>query len=136
MQEIAVSNVTAWDVNLFTDLNNDPQLFATSHTYKISWNGVQYNDLSVGRLLLLIGIARAEAAEAVLQNEMEMLARQTALLESSCQAMNKMVSSPSAFLPPVSVTVFLITIVTSAPDSIVMAGVLSGAVIVTLSNVI
>ena len=97
MQEIAVSNVTAWDVNLFTDLNNDPQLFATSHTYKISWNGVQYNDLSVGRLLLLIGIARAEAAEAVLQNEMEMLARQTALLESSCQAMNKMVSSTVAY---------------------------------------
>ena len=97
MQEIAVSNVTAWDVNLFTDLNNDPQLFATSHTYKISWNGVQYNDLSVGRLLLLIGIARAEAAEAVLQNEMEMLARQTALLESSFQAMNKMVSSTVAY---------------------------------------
>lgn len=92
MQEIAVSNVTAWDVNLFTDLNNEPQLFATSHSYKISWNGVQYNDLSIGRLLLLVGIARAEAAEAVLQNEMELLTRQTALLESSCQAMNKMVS--------------------------------------------
>ena len=93
MQEIAVSNVTAWDVNLYTDLNNDPQLFATSHSYKISWNGVQYNDLSIGRLLLLIGIARAEAAEAVLQNEMEMLTRHTALLESSCQAMNLMVSN-------------------------------------------
>ena len=97
MQEIAVSNVTAWDVNLFTDLNNEPQLFATSHSYKISWNGVQYNDLAVGRLLRLIGIARAEAAEAVLQTEMEMLARQTALLESSCQAMNKMVSSTVAY---------------------------------------
>ena len=93
MQEIAVSNVTAWDVNLYTDLNNDPQLFATSHSYKISWNGVQYNDLSIGRLLLLIGIARAEAAEAVLQTEMEMLTRHTALLESSCQAMNLMVSN-------------------------------------------
>ena len=97
MEQIAVSNVTAWDVNLYTDLNNDPQLFATSHTYKISWNGVQYNDLSVGRLLLLVGIARAEAAEAVLQNEMELLTRQTALLESSCQAMNKMLSSTVAY---------------------------------------
>ncbi len=93
MQEIAVSNVTAWDVNLFTDLNNDPQLFATSHSYKINWNGVQYNDLSIGRLLLLVGIARAEAAEAILQNEMELLTRQTALLESSCKAMNLMVSN-------------------------------------------
>ena len=93
MQEIAVSNVTAWDVNLYTDLNNDPQLFATSHSYKINWNGVQYNDLSIGRLLLLVGIARAEAAEAILQNEMELLTRQTALLESSCKAMNLMVSN-------------------------------------------
>ena len=95
MEQIAVSNVTAWDVNLFTDLNNEPQLFATSHSYAINWNGVQYNDLSIGRLLLLVGIARAEAAEAVLQNEMELLTRSTVLLESSCQAMNMMTSNSS-----------------------------------------
>ena len=95
MEQIAVSNVTAWDVNLYTDLNDDPQLFATSHSYKITWNGVQYNDLSIGRLLLLVGIARAEATEAILQNEMEMLTRHTALLESSCQAMNLMASNLS-----------------------------------------
>jgi hypothetical protein len=87
MQEIAVSNVTAWDVELYTSMGNDPQRVATSHTYSISWNGVQYNDLSVGRLLMLISIARAEASEAILQNEMELLARQSALLESSVQAM-------------------------------------------------
>ncbi len=68
-------------------MGNDPQRVATSHTYSISWNGVQYNDLSVGRLLMLISIARAEASEAILQNEMELLARQSALLESSVQAM-------------------------------------------------
>ena len=92
MSEITVSNVTTWDVNLHTALNNEPELFATSHNYSINWNGVQYNDLSISRLLLLICIARAEASEAILQNEMELLARQTALLESSCQAMEKMVA--------------------------------------------
>jgi hypothetical protein len=105
MQEIAVSNVTAWDVNLYTDLNDDPQLFATSHSYKITWNGVQYNDLSIGRLLLLVGIARAEATEAILQNEMELLTRQTVLLESSCEAMNFMLSGKSiGFLSPFEYT--------------------------------
>jgi len=92
MPEITVSNVTTWDVNLHTALDNEPELLATSHNYSIRWNGVQYNDLSVGRLLLLICIARAEASEAILQNEVELLTRQTALLESSCQAMEKMVA--------------------------------------------
>ncbi len=87
MQEIAVSNVTAWDAEIYTSFGNEPQLVATSHSYNITWNGVQYNDLSVGRLLMLISIARAEASEAILQNEMELLARQSALLESSVQAM-------------------------------------------------
>ena len=92
MQEIAVSNVTAWDVGLYTSLGNDPQLVATSHSYNITWNGVQYNDLSVGRLLMLISIARAEASEAILQNEMELLTRQTALLESSVKAMELLIA--------------------------------------------
>ncbi len=83
MENIAVSNVTAWDVNLHTALDDDPQLVATSHSYAISWNGVQYNDLSVGRLLMLICISRAEAMEAILQNEMEMLARDSDQLQSS-----------------------------------------------------
>lgn len=90
MDNIGVTNVTAWDVNPNSFLDNDPQLVATSHTYSINWNGVQYQDLSVGRLLLLISITRAEASEAILQNEMEMLTRQTALLESSCKAMEMM----------------------------------------------
>ena len=92
MNNIAVTNVTAWDANPTSFLDNDPQLIATSHSYAINWNGVQFQDLSVGRLLLLISIARAEATEAILQNEMEMLTRQTALLDSSCKAMELLVS--------------------------------------------
>ena len=92
MDNIGVTNVTAWDVNPMSLLDNDPQLVATSHTYSINWNGVQYKDLSVGRLLLLISITRAEASESILQNEMEMLTRQTALLASSCKAMELLVS--------------------------------------------
>ena len=92
MDNIAVTNVTAWDANPTSLLDNDPLLIATSHSYAINWNGVQFQDLSVGRLLLLISIARAEAAETILQNEMEMLARQTALLESSVKAMELLVS--------------------------------------------
>ena len=92
MENIGVTNVTAWDANPKSLLDNDPQLVATSHTYSINWNGVQYQDLSVGRLLLLISITRAEASEAILQNEMEMLTRQTALLASSCKAMELLVS--------------------------------------------
>jgi hypothetical protein len=92
MDNIGVTNVTAWDVNPNSFLDNDPQLVATSHTYSINWNGVQYKDLSVGRLLLLISITRAEASESILQNEMEMLTRQTALLASSCKAMELLVS--------------------------------------------
>ncbi|MBO4526864.1 MAG: hypothetical protein IKS92_05140 [Victivallales bacterium] len=92
MNNIAVTNVTAWDANPTSLLDNDPQLIATSHSYAINWNGVQFQDLSVSRLLLLISISRAEAAEAILQNEMEMLTRQTALLDSSCKAMELLVS--------------------------------------------
>ena len=92
MQTIAVSNVTAWDAELYTSLGNDPQLIATSHTYSIVSNGVQYQDLSIGRLLMLICIARSEVAEAILQNEMELLERQTDLLDSSCQAMELLTS--------------------------------------------
>ena len=92
MNNIAVTNVTAWDANPTSLLDNDPQLIATSHSYAINWNGVKFQDLSVGRLLLLISIARAETTEAILQNEMEMLTRQTALLDSSCQAMELLVS--------------------------------------------
>ncbi len=92
MNNIAVTNVTAWDANPISFLDDDPQLIATSHSYAINWNGVQFQDLSVGRLLLLISIARAEATEAILQNEMEMLTRQTALLDSSVKAMELLVS--------------------------------------------
>ena len=92
MNNIAVTNVTAWDANPTSLLDNDPQLIATSHSYAINWNGVQFQDLSVSRLLLLISISRAEATEAILQNEMEMLTRQTALLDSSCKAMELLVS--------------------------------------------
>ena len=92
MNNIAVTNVTAWDANPTSLLDNDPQLIATSHSYAINWDGVQFQDLSIGRLLLLISIARAEASEAILQNEMEMLTRQTALLDSSCKAMELLVS--------------------------------------------
>ena len=92
MDNIGVTNVTAWDANPKSFLDNDPQLVATSHTYSINWNGVQYKDLSVGRLLLFISITRAEASESILQNEMEMLTRQTALLASSCKAMELLVS--------------------------------------------
>ena len=92
MNNIAVTNVTAWDANPTSLLDNDPQLIPTSHSYAINWNGVQFQDLSVSRLLLLISISRAEAAEAILQNEMEMLTRQTALLDSSCKAMELLVS--------------------------------------------
>ena len=92
MNNIAVTNVTAWDANPTSLLDNDPQLIATSHSYAINWDGVQFQDLSIGRLLLLISIARAETSEAILQNEMEMLTRQTALLESSCKAMELLVS--------------------------------------------
>ena len=92
MDNIGVTNVTAWDVNPNSFLDNDPQLVATSHTYSLNCEGVQYKDLSVGRLLLLISITRAETSEAILQNEMEMLTRQTALLESSCKAMELLVS--------------------------------------------
>ena len=92
MNNIAVTNVTVWDANPTSLLDNDPQLIATSHSYAINWNGVQFQDLSVSRLLLLISISRAEAAEAILQNEMEMLTRQTALLDSSCKAMELLVS--------------------------------------------
>jgi hypothetical protein len=92
MNNIAVTNVTAWDANPTSMLDNDPQLIATSHSYAINWNGVQFQDLSVSRLLLLISIARAEATEAILQNEMEMLSRQTALLDSSVKAMELLVS--------------------------------------------
>ncbi|MCR4574998.1 MAG: hypothetical protein K5787_14660 [Lentisphaeria bacterium] len=92
MDNIGVTNVTAWDANPKSFLDNDPQLVATSHTYSLNWEGVQYKDLSVGRLLLLISITRAEASESILQNEMEMLTRQTALLASSCKAMELLVS--------------------------------------------
>ena len=92
MNNIAVTNVTAWDANPISFLDDDPQLIATSHSYAINWNGVQFQDLSVGRLLLLISIARAEATEAILQNEMELLTRQTALLDSSVKAMELLVS--------------------------------------------
>ena len=92
MNNIAVTNVTAWDANPISFLDDDPQLVATSHSYAINWNGVQFQDLSVGRLLLLISIARAETTEAILQNEMEMLTRQTALLDSSVKAMELLVS--------------------------------------------
>ena len=92
MNNIAVTNVTAWDANPISFLDDDPQLIATSHSYAINWNGVQFQDLSIGRLLLLVSIARAEATEAILQNEMEMLTRQTALLDSSCKAMELLVS--------------------------------------------
>ena len=44
------------------------------------------------RLRNVRSISRAEAAEAILQNEMEMLTRQTALLDSSCKAMELLVS--------------------------------------------
>ena len=78
MENIGVTNVTAWDANPKSLLDNDPQLIATSHTYSLNWEGVQYKDLSVGRLLLLISITRAETSEAILQNDTEMLTRQTA----------------------------------------------------------
>lgn len=90
MDTIGITSITTWDANPNSILDNDPQIVETSHSYAINWNGVQYNDLSVGRLLLLVSIARAEASEAILQNEMELLARQTALLESSCKAMEMM----------------------------------------------
>jgi len=90
MDTIGITSITTWDANPNSILDNDPQIVETSHSYSINWNGVQYNDLSVGRLLLLVSIARAEASEAILQNEMELLARQTALLESSCKAMEMM----------------------------------------------
>ena len=90
MDTIGITSITTWDANPNSILDNDPQIVETSQSYAINWNGVQYNDLSVGRLLLLVSIARAEASEAILQNEMELLARQTALLESSCKAMEMM----------------------------------------------
>ena len=103
MDNIGVTNVTAWDANPTSLLDNDPQLVATSHSYAINWNGVQYQDLSVARLLLLVSIARAEASEAILQNEMELLARQTALLESSVKAM-EMLATQTSFSSSTSFT--------------------------------
>ncbi len=95
MDNISVSNITLWDATSPTIQNDEPKAVMASHNYAINWNGVQYNDLSIARLLLLICIARAEATESILQNEMEILTRETALLQSSVDLMNLLLSGSS-----------------------------------------
>ena len=71
-----------------TYVGNDPQLIRASNSYSITWNGVTHDHLSVTWLLMLVCFMRTEALDAIMVQEMEMLQRNTALIGSTCDAIN------------------------------------------------
>ena len=69
---------TTPDVNTFRS--------AISATYDLDWNNVQINGLSLMRVIMLVTIIRAELIEEQLVEQMDDLAKRTALLQGSADA--------------------------------------------------
>ena len=55
-------------------------------TYDISWNGISATALSLERVIMLVTLIRAELIEEQLVNQMDELAKRTALLNGSAEA--------------------------------------------------
>ena len=55
-------------------------------TYDLNWSGVSMSSLSLARVIMLITLIRAELVEEQLVNQMDELAKRTALLNGSAEA--------------------------------------------------
>ena len=55
-------------------------------SYDISWNGISATGLSLSRVIMLVTLIRAELIEEQLVNQMDELAKRTALLNGSAEA--------------------------------------------------
>lgn len=77
--------------NIATDNEADPEkardfLSQIKASYDISWNGISATGLSLTRVIMLVTLIRAELIEEQLVEQMDELAKRTALLNGSAEA--------------------------------------------------
>ena len=85
------ANGSLGNPNIATDNEADPEkardfLSQIKASYDISWNGISATGLSLTRVIMLVTLIRAELIEEQLVEQMDELAKRTALLNGSAEA--------------------------------------------------